>query len=271
MTQFGGVDIAAHRIGKREILEIIKNFQGNPNSNSVEARLGEPPQRPADVFCYDNNATDVRRFVANRTENKVTTFDLNRHDWLFSGWADYWAWRAQLRNGRVIQPVNYPVNYPVHSEGFINMANILKAISLREVALGYDMPEGQSLLNLTGGSGYYQLVSNPEPFEQRRRDMVWGLMDVSTSDRPNPQIEVGVVVRVFYANYFYYALRRGAELAGAQEDVIWKQLLNNYGERGIETCYGAKVWHIATEGRWFMGCKGTDIDPSSPFRDFWGR
>jgi hypothetical protein len=163
------------------------------------------------------------------------------------------------------------VNYPVNSEGFINMANILKAISLREVALGYDMPQGQSLLNVTESSGYWRMVSNPERDERLRKDMVWGLMDVSISDRSNPVIEVGVAVRVFYANYFYYALRRGAELAGAREDVIWKQLLNNYAERGIETCYGAKVWHIATEGKWFMGCKGTDIDPSSPFRDFWGR
>ncbi|MCS7001192.1 MAG: RHS repeat-associated core domain-containing protein, partial [Candidatus Kapabacteria bacterium] len=61
MKRLSGVDIAAHKIGKREIFEIIKNFEGNPHSGSVEAGLSEPPRHPADIFCYDNDATEVRR------------------------------------------------------------------------------------------------------------------------------------------------------------------------------------------------------------------
>jgi hypothetical protein len=262
-------DIAAYKIGKREIYEIIRNFEGNPVFNSLDPRLIDLQwrNRPTDVHWYDCTSPDVINFVNNRVDPNPVGFDLNRYDWLFSGWADYWAWRA-------------PAIYPPMPD----MPNILKAISFRESTVGYQKVnpltgEKQSLLNF-GDYTYYRRVSTPNEKDVEEWDSTWGLMDVSTSDRSNPIMEVGATVRHFYAMYFYYKLRPSAELQNAPDDRIFRRMGAAFGQGGIDieskACYGAKIWSIATTGNWYAGCKaGIDsndalVDPTSSLTaDLW--
>lgn len=234
------IDIAGPKIGFTEIQQIIRNFEGNPYTSSGTGPI-------SGVDWYDCTSQDVIDFVNNRVDPDPVGFDLNRYDWLFSGWASYWEWRK-------------PAIYPVMPD----MANVLKAISFRESTVGYQKinpqtGEKQSLLNF-GDEAYYRRVSTPNADDVREWDSTWGLMAVSTADRWNPIMEVGATVRFFYAMYFYYKLGPVAPptLRNAPDDRIFRRMGAAFGEgdpNEIKACYGAKIWSIAKTGKWYAKCK----------------
>jgi RHS repeat-associated protein len=255
-----GIDISKHKIGVGEMNEIARNFEGNPYSNSEESTSGRVARHPNDVHCFNNSDPDVAKRVYNRW-GKVSPFDLNAYDWLFSGWTDYWAWRARLENQEVI----------------LTDPNILKAIAVEESAIGhlpdiYNNPDDpghrQSLMNITGPSGYYELLRDADQpgneYFGYRYGLTWGLMDVnSTADRYDPVIEVGLAVRVLYA-MFYSTRKFTPELRNATRTEIWKTTLQSYGPKPGDplylSCYGELLWTTATTGkRYGAVCDGTRL------------
>jgi RHS repeat-associated protein len=270
-------NIANEPIGKKEISVIISNFEGNPYIGTYPEEWKPNLTRPADVRLFDTCDETVQKFLRNRTpeDQRLTrgfpSYDLNRLDWLFSGWVDYWAWRAG-KAGR---------------QAVLTDPNILKANALTESSIGNiltvsdpklvdrfvdgkDDPTKpnslRSLMNLTSGSGFYEALSNPTDYDKRRKgyDLSWGTMDITVIDRFNPIIEVGAVVRVLHAKF--NATRWLPKNGNASAMEIWRQVLQTYGPGSTapdyDPCYGDKLLTIATIGKWYRGCTGEFVNAS---------
>jgi hypothetical protein len=101
------------------LFRILTNFEGNPLTSSRGA--------VKDVQLYCNPFGEGTGFSG---EN------YNTHDWLFSGWTDYWNWRAEregvIAYGERLDP------------------NIVKAMAFQESRLGYDLgTKGEGMMQVT--------------------------------------------------------------------------------------------------------------------------
>jgi hypothetical protein len=257
------IDLTREPIRKREIYAIMRNLEGNPSYDAEGRTISIAPLHPTDVHLFDTCNEIVKKFLHDRTPldqlQGFPSYDLNRADWLFSGWTDYWVWRAG-KAGR--EPV-------------LNDPNILKAIALAESSIGDILTvPGRSFMNLTGPSGFYEMLSQPTKDDKNRKgyDMNWGTMDVTRADRFNRIIEVGAVARVLYAKYNATSFLPRNISASSTE--IWQQTLQTYGpgpsDAGYSACYGDQLLTLATKGVWYRNCDGSHVyipvkEPDQPY------
>jgi hypothetical protein len=107
-------------------------------------------------------------------------------------------------------------------------------------------------------------------YYRNKYDMTWGLMDITRQDGYDLSIEPGILVRAFYAEYFFRSMRPKSPLLGASQQAIWTNLIQSYGQKGKEACYGSIAWYIATTGIWYRGCAGDQVSFGAATVDLWG-
>lgn len=203
------------------------------SSNAMKLITLNFEETPNDVNCYNNLLIPLQL----DQKGKQYRYDLNQYDWLFSGWADYWDWRA----------TNQGFPYPIR----VN-PNYLKAIAFGEGRIGLSQVQGKpgTLLNVLGndinrlrghmfsnytnvddhcnkqtdmnlkkacflsraiwhGMGWYTgdkdyayaVQGGGWPELDNSNTKIWGLVDLSIVNMTNQGIEVGAMTRLAYAYY----------------------------------------------------------------------
>jgi hypothetical protein len=237
------------------------NYLASPSRSTVKLTVGLIVMNfegyPSDVHCYDNA---VLRQV---NDKNIPDQDLNRYDWLFSGWVDYWAWRAR----RAVPPRAVVLTDP----------DLVKALAWRESHIGNlseddKTKRGQTLLNM---QYFFDVLAHPDNTQRIDYDLSWGLMNIQWADRTNPIMEIGATVRRLYASY--YANTKGR----TDSEAIWKDAFQDYGPHDAQeiSCYGAQILETARIGKQFHGKKNngclfngsSEVNPSASYYDVWGK
>jgi hypothetical protein len=219
-----------------------------------------------------------------------------RYDWLFSGWADYWNWRARIDPNRLREPVTLD-------------PNLFKAIAWRETWVGAEeQPKGLAHVITLTNAEINQLQQNivgclpgdldehggcPKEKERilpvgnidRERaltqmDLRWGNVKLPYKtmgmDLPyNANEEVGAAMRMMLA---YHALAVHRIESGQQgtEQNPWmlalKSIETQAGGEGYTSCSAQQIWDVYTTGKARRYCEDYEngSDPANiPYYYVW--
>ncbi len=239
------IDIRKDILRGPEAKFIALNFLGNPALEGTGLA--------ADVQCYDPILKLDIGSTAGQQVQALAPANYNQYDWLFSGWVDFWAWRARLAGKQVV----------------LRDPDIVKSLAWHESRVGNlteaQRADGQTLLNFSSYSLQAALRGRPvgpdgSPLQgnQRRQvlnryDLTWGLFDLT--NRTDAVQEVAAVVRWLYAAFY---ASTGSRNVRTDFEAIWRDALQSYGPKAGDSqyvaCYGDLIWELATTGRRPRGC-----------------
>lgn len=196
--------------------------------------------------------SDVQHYV---TQPKGENY--NEYDWLFSGWADYWQWRAKEAKKPALATIN---------------ANFLKAIAWRESAVGTENAK-----RITGFTTYLRRslikFDVADTWLQRHYDLTWGFYNFAGAWDQNQTScwasEIGAATRWLYAanhNVNYTADDKKGFYHG--DELTWMSVLNNkFAPKPLANtlnqynpCYGYQVWSLYSTGRTYRGSSAATLD-----------
>jgi RHS repeat-associated protein len=223
------IDLASHGTGVNILTGDKTNRYGYPMLSEKAMRLitRNFEGNPSDVKCY-KPFMEAIGYDPSGKPDEFKTYNYNQYDWLFSGWADYWNWRADWEG--------IPISMRIDP-------NLLKALSYAETGIGKDLNNPGSIMNLTGyernrlravkvdengkrdddyqppawrerywqkeaikmGMGWY-LDPSIGRIDDHWTELdpslikIWGLVDIEYA-QSYTEVEVGAAARVFYAFY----------------------------------------------------------------------
>jgi hypothetical protein len=187
---------------------------------------------PSDIVKY-NPITYIYNFACNtwmKGDNNYRGEKYNRYDWIFSGWVDYFMWRAESE----------------HQDYFATDPNLFKAIAWKETQVGTG-PENEGVAKLSS-----QEVSNLKGYVPygNTYEMTWGLLDIQQPTDPIQNI--AGLIRLLNGIYMskYHAYYHNGQSADPEK--LWEAAISDYGpHEGADDylpSYGADVYNFYMTG-----------------------
>ncbi len=241
-----GIGAYDRKVAARAIVQVVRNFKSNEMVSDVQC-YRNPDPGPIDNLHLDNN----------------------RYDYLFSGWVDYWKWRATLSDGKPNKVVSESLT-----------PSLAKALAYKESGIGqtyndtgplkgYFTPNNNVMAviqpgayMLAGGTCLKYSPDGKQCVEHQRRgkssplSIGWGFINIYTQDNSfyypppitrtghwvTPAESIGAGVRMLIYSYTQYA-RSDDSLAEA-----WRKALMSYSQDHPDY-YANFVWTLYTTGK----------------------
>jgi hypothetical protein len=216
--------------------ETNKNGERMLSPKAMELIASNFQSDPADVTPY-NPITYIYNYTCKTWMEGDKNYRgeyYNRYDWIFSGWVDYFTWRAKAEN----------------NEYFATDPNLFKALAWKETNLGVggDPSQGVALLSyeeIRNLKGIF-LASNDKYYQE----MYWGLIDIQ--QKTDPIQNIGGLIRLLNAKYIEYRNLHISEGKPVDSKSVWISALHAYGPHSnapdyLDT-YGEDVYNFYETG-----------------------
>ncbi len=244
-----GIGAYDRKVAALAIVQVVRNFKSNEIVSDVQC-YRNPDPGPIDNLHRDNN----------------------RYDYLFSGWVDYWKWRATLSDGKPNKVVPESLTPSLAKALAYKESGIGQTYNKAGPLLGYFTPNNNVMAviqpgayTLAGGICLQYTPNGCAPgksvLDKSSSDSIgWGFINIYTADNSfyypppitrtghwvTPAESIGAGVRMLIYSYTH-----NARPTDSSADA-WRKALMSYSQDNPDY-YANFVWTLYTTGKTLKG------------------